>query len=73
MLELVDSLQAELPPDLLREQGSKELFEKDQNGLIPSLSTVLLQEMSKFNRLLSTMRTNLDNLRMAIAGKIVMS
>jgi dynein heavy chain, axonemal len=49
------------------------LFETDDKGLMASLSTVLLQEMEKFNRLLNLMRQFLNNLKLAIAGEIVMS
>lgn len=40
---------------------------------MPSLTTVLLQEMEKFNRLLNIMRKSLDDLIQAIGGFIVMS
>jgi len=45
---------------------------KANNGLLPSLTTVLLQEMEKFNRLLNAMRASLRDLRDAIHGFIVM-
>lgn len=37
----------------------KESFIKNAEGLIPSLSTVLVQEMEKFNRLLARMKSSL--------------
>jgi hypothetical protein len=37
-------------------------------GLIPSLSTVLLQEMARFNTLLQKMRSLSQNLILAILG-----
>jgi len=63
---------AEVPADLDRSDGLKDLF-KATNNLLPSLTTVLLQEMEKFNRLLRTMRTSLKDLDQAIHGIIVMS
>jgi len=42
-------------------------------ALIPSLSTVLLQEMDRFNKLLSKMRSTLINLSKAIQGFGLMS
>ena len=63
---------AQVPEDLEKSRGMKELF-KTNNGLLPSLTTVLLQEMEKFNRLLKTMRASLKDLDLAINGIIVMS
>jgi len=51
----------------------KELFHQNEKGLIPSLSTVLLQEMEKFNRLLVRMNKSLNDIELAIKGFIVMS
>ena len=53
--------------------GKKDMFKQDKQGLIPSLSTVLLQEVSRFNRLLTVMRNSLILLKKAIKGFIVMS
>jgi len=60
------------PETLDRATGKKELF-KEKNGLLTSLTTVLLLEMEKFNRLLNVMRTSLIDLEKAIGGFIVMS
>lgn len=51
----------------------KDLFHKNAQGLIPSFSTVLLQEMAKFNKLLNVMRKSLVDIDQAINGFIVMS
>ena len=61
-----------VPEDLLKENGMKDLF-KTTNNLLPSLTTVLLQEMEKFNRLLAVMRRTLKDLDKAIHGIILMS
>lgn len=61
-----------IPADLDRAEGLKDLF-KTTNNLLPSLTTVLVQEMEKFNRLLKVMRKSLDDLVQAIGGFIVMS
>lgn len=67
--EFLDSL-----PELLdQNEGLKDLFIRDSQGLIPSLSTVLVQEMEKFNNMLSTMKKSLVEIDLAIKGFIVMS
>lgn len=62
-----------LPELLIQADGQKELFIKNAEGLIPSYSTVLVQEMEKFNRLLTTMKKLLIDIDLAINGFIVMS
>jgi len=61
-----------LPDSLDRATGKKELF-KEKNGLLTSLTTVLLLEMEKFNRLLGVMKRSLTDIDKAIHGFIVMS
>jgi len=66
--EILESL-----PELIdKTTGKKELF-KEKNGLLPSLTTVLLLEMEKFNRLLRAMEATLKDIEKAIFGFIVMS
>ena len=72
MLEKAKQITEQIPANLERSEGLKDLF-KTNNNLLPSLTTVLLQEMEKFNRLLSLMRRSLDDLVQAIGGFIVMS
>lgn len=72
VLARIAQLQEQTPEDLDRDEGKKEMF-KATNGLLPSLTTVLLQEMEKFNRLLAVMRASLRDLKNAIFGFIVMS
>lgn len=62
-----------LPELLDKSTGHKELFQRNAQGLIPSFSTVLLQEITKFNRLLSTIKRSLEDIDQAINGFIVMS
>ena len=73
VLERAKLLKKGLPAILEKAHGKKDMFKQDKQGLIPSLSTVLLQEVSRFNRLLSVMRTSLVLLKKAIKGFIVMS
>ena len=71
--DLVAYIQQELPPLLNKNEGNKELFVVNELGLMASLSTVLTQEMQKFNTLLKIMKQSLQNLSKAIEGIIVMS
>jgi dynein heavy chain len=66
-------LEESIPALLIKSEGLRELFIANDIGLIPSLSTVLLQEMAKFNRLLKIMKTSLAEIQLAIEGFIVMS
>jgi dynein heavy chain len=63
----------QLPELLDMREGLPELFVRNDQGLIPSLSTVLLQEMEKFNKLLKVMKRSLIDIEQAIKGYIVMS
>jgi dynein heavy chain len=49
------------------------LIVEDENGLKPSLTTVLLQEVDRFNILLRVVRESLASLKKAIIGTVVMS
>jgi len=73
VLALSKDILERLPELLDKKMGSKELFQQNEQGLIPSLSTVLLQEMEKFNKLLVVMRKSLIDIDQAIKGFIVMS
>jgi len=73
VLEKAKDLSERLPAVLDKDEGLKELFQANSQGIIPSLSTVLLQEMEKFNRLLAKMRRSLVDIGLAIQGFIVMS
>jgi len=61
-----------LPEPLLLSDGKKEQF-KMINGLYPSLTTVLIQELEKFNLMLVVMRRSLVDIEKAIHGFIAMS
>ena len=58
VLARVKEIAEQVPENLDRATGKKELF-KTTNALLPSLTTVLLQEMQKFNRLMNRMRDTL--------------
>ncbi|KAB1256909.1 Dynein heavy chain 6; axonemal [Camelus dromedarius] len=71
--ELVASVQTRVPETLEMESASESLFIKDPQGRLNSLTTVLGQEVDRFNSLLKLIRTSLDTLSKAIAGFVVMS
>lgn len=67
--EILEALPAVLDYE---NEGLKELFIANAMGIIPSLSTVLIQEIEKFNRLLKKMKRSLIDIDLAIKGFIVM-
>ncbi|KAJ8245285.1 hypothetical protein GJAV_G00269100 [Gymnothorax javanicus] len=71
--ELADSILAKVPLKLDMDQAIESLFAKDANGRVNSLTTVLGQEVDRFNSLLRVLRTSLSTLQKAIAGLVVMS
>ena len=73
VLEKAKDFLDSLPELLDQKEGLKDLFIQDSQGLIPSLSTVLVQEMEKFNNLLTNMKKSLVEIDLAIKGFIVMS
>jgi dynein heavy chain len=73
VIEKAIELKEGLPEKLNRDMGLKDMFKLNKEGLLPSLSTVLLQEMQKFNKLLTVMASTLVDLQDAINGIIVMS
>ncbi len=74
VLKFIEDLQARNPEYLDPSTATdKKLFKKNDMGLIPCLSTVLLQEVERFNSLLKAMNLSLEMLKKAIGGQLVMS
>ncbi|KAM5227834.1 dynein axonemal heavy chain 6 [Ctenodactylus gundi] len=71
--ELVSSILTRVPEKLEMEGASESLFVKDPQGRLNSLTTVLSQEVDRFNNLLKLIHTSLETLNKAIAGFVVMS
>eukprot|EP00667_Euglena_gracilis_P000017 EG_transcript_17 len=75
--QLVDALANELlgkaPEPIDRKKAHPSIFKATAAGVIPSLSTVLVQEFDRFNYLLARIRSTLMELRRAIAGEVILS
>jgi len=70
--ELATELSNIMPEDLNKEEAGDTTFIY-REGVMDSLSTVLLQEIERFNKLLIVIRESLINLCKAIVGEVVMS
>ncbi|XP_075260085.1 dynein axonemal heavy chain 6-like isoform X4 [Convolutriloba macropyga] len=71
--ELADNILGKLTSVLDLEQARADMFEPDAKGRINSLTTVLQQEVVRFNKLLKVIQTTLKELQKAIKGLVVMS
>eukprot|EP00761_Pharyngomonas_kirbyi_P008673 gb/GECH01008685.1/.p1 GENE.gb/GECH01008685.1/~~gb/GECH01008685.1/.p1 ORF type:complete len:4033 (+),score=845.30 gb/GECH01008685.1/:1-12099(+) len=71
--DITQEITEQLPELLDRSTAHPKTFEKTEDGLVHSLGTVLDHEIGKYNRLLSTIRSSLEELKKALAGLIVLS
>ena len=62
-----------LPLILDKEDHAKEIFKINNKGLLHCLSTVLLQEIERYNKLLTKMGGTLSLIMKAIKGLVIMS
>jgi dynein heavy chain len=69
--EIAQKIMQDTPGNLSKEDAKR--TGDVRNGVIDSLTIVLLQEIERFNKLLNKMRSSLKNLQAAIKGDIVMS
>lgn len=69
ILEILEDVEKKVAPVFDRDQIFKD-FPTDYNE---SMNTVLLQEIIKYNVVLSTMKKSIKTLKKALLGKIVMS
>jgi dynein heavy chain len=71
--ELAQSVLDKLPESLDVEQANPVMFEPDAKGRVNSLTTVLCQEVDRFNKLLKVIKESMRNIQKAIKGMVVMS
>ncbi|CAH8560243.1 unnamed protein product [Schistosoma turkestanicum] len=71
--EQADSILEKLPEKINIEDARPELLETDHEGRVDSLTTVLTQEIDRFNKLLKIIKNSLKQLKKAIKGFVVMS
>ena len=70
--ELAEAILAKLPEKLDIEKAPRSLFEPDAKERLNSLTTVLQQEVDRYNRLLNIIKLSLINQMKAIKGLVVM-
>jgi dynein heavy chain len=63
----------EVPELIDNSIGHKSFFEVNEKGLLPSLTTFLIQEVHRFNKLLKIILHSLEDLKKAIKGLILLS
>lgn len=73
VLDLIAEMEQSQPQLIDPKDCSKSLFKLNNQGLMHCLSTVLLQEIERFNRLVSVMKVSLISLSRAIQGLEIMS
>uniref|UniRef100_A0A6E8VFP2 AAA+ ATPase domain-containing protein n=1 Tax=Anopheles coluzzii TaxID=1518534 RepID=A0A6E8VFP2_ANOCL len=72
-LEKIDSIRKAVATSIEYDELHPSLLQRDAKNRIPSLTTVLIQEVDRFDRLLSILHGSLRDLEKAIQGFVVMS
>jgi dynein heavy chain len=62
-----------LVPLIDKEDAHPSIYKMTDQGILPSLTTVLVQEVDRFNKLVKVIKATLMELRRAIAGEVVLS
>ncbi|XP_055549943.1 dynein axonemal heavy chain 6 [Wyeomyia smithii] len=72
-LDKIQSIRSAVARNINSDNPYPDLMKRDSKNRIPSLTTVLLQEIERFDRLLQVIHNNLNDLEKAIQGFVVMS
>lgn len=73
VMEMANDISKRLVNIINIEEAHMTIMKTDDQGRLPSLSTVLLQEIERFNKLLVVIHVSLNDLCKAIQGLVVMS
>ena len=73
ILDLIELLQSQVPEPIEKNSFAKEILKINNLGLLSCHSTVLLQEVQRYNRLVGEISISLMQLHDAVLGKINMS
>lgn len=73
MFEVAELLLTQIPELISTETFAKEILKTTANGLLSCLSTVLLQEIQRYNRLINKLNSSLEYLCKAVRGVELMS
>lgn len=73
VLAIIEDVSQALATNINSDSPCEQLFKLDNKQRVPSLTTVLLQEIERYNTLLTIVHESLYNLRLAIQGLVVMS
>ncbi|RZC39366.1 dynein heavy chain 6, axonemal, partial [Asbolus verrucosus] len=71
--ELADLVTDSILRKIQTEEANVNMFKRDNKGRLPSLTTVLMQEVDRYNILLKLIHSSMENLKKAIKGLVVMS
>ncbi|XP_013408536.1 dynein heavy chain 6, axonemal [Lingula anatina] len=71
--ELAESILGKIVENIEMENARQDMFDADAKGRLNSLTTVLTQEVDRFNKLLKVIKNSLRQLLKAIKGFVVMS
>lgn len=72
VIEMAIDISEKLMSFIDTDQAHPTIMKTDAKGRLPSLTTVLLQEIERFNKLLDVVHNSLKELRKAIKGLVVM-